>query len=213
MIVSEGGRRQVLLLSGGIDSAALAAWLRPTHTLFIDYGQLPAAAEGAAARAIAGQLDLPHSRVGVDLSVIGAGLLSSNDAVAHSPSPEWWPFRNQLLVSIAAAWTIRHRGLVAEAEHPVEIVVGSVGPDGLRHRDGSAPFYSALDALLRSQEGDLAVAAPGLQFETPELVRISGVDDATLGWTHSCHRANLPCLECPGCHKRADVLGTLDRLQ
>jgi hypothetical protein len=36
---------EVLLLSGGIDSSALAAWRRPTQTLVIDYGQISAPGE------------------------------------------------------------------------------------------------------------------------------------------------------------------------
>lgn len=53
----------VLLLSGGLDSAALAAWIRPALTLFVDYGQKPRDAEARAARAVAAHLNLPFTAI------------------------------------------------------------------------------------------------------------------------------------------------------
>jgi 7-cyano-7-deazaguanine synthase in queuosine biosynthesis len=41
----------------------------------------------------------------------------------------------------------------------------------------------------------------------------SGLGEEVLAWTVSCHRGSLPCSECPGCWKRASVLGELGLLQ
>lgn len=57
----------LLLLSGGIDSIALAAWLRPAECLTINYGQRPAAAEFSASAAVCKDLQLPHKLIDVPL--------------------------------------------------------------------------------------------------------------------------------------------------
>lgn len=207
-------RRTVLLLSGGLDSAALAARERPDRTLFVDYGQRPARAERVAAAAVAAELGLPHDAVRVNATDIGSGLLApaQRPADAARPSPEWWPYRNQLLVTVAAAWLLRGDPAVPGGAG-TDVLVGSVEQDGARHLDGTAPFYAALDALLRVQEGEVGCRAPALGLSTADLVRDSGATDAVLGWTHSCHTADAPCLDCPGCHKREQVLDELGRLR
>src|SRR3954447_9278283 len=102
------GRRAILLLSGGIDSLAVASLCRPSRTLFIDYGQRPALAEGRAAAMLAQRLGLPHEHIVLGLDAIGGGLLSDDVPAPGSPSPEWWPYRNQLLVTAAAVVALRH---------------------------------------------------------------------------------------------------------
>jgi 7-cyano-7-deazaguanine synthase len=194
---------ELLLLSGGLDSAALAAWRRPEFSLTVDYGQVPAKAEIAAAKAICRELRLEHHVLQVDCRHLGSGLLASSDPVANAPSPEWWPYRNQLLVTLAASW-----GLPRGAS---SIAVGSVLGDGERHVDGTSAFYKQLDAVLAMQEGAMNVIAPAATLSTEELVLRSGIPEAVVGWTHSCHRGYLSCGACPGCAKRREVLRSLDR--
>jgi 7-cyano-7-deazaguanine synthase len=195
----------LLLLSGGVDSAALAARSRPAAALFVDYGQRSAPAEGRAAIAIAARLGLALHQRDIDLRSIGAGLLLSEDAPPASPSPEWWPYRNQMLVTIAAAVALR-LGLR-------RVLVASVAGDGDRHADGSASFYAALNTVLTLQEGAIEVVAPALDETTEELVVSSGIAESVLAWTVSCHRSDLPCGNCPGCWKRERVLSNLGLLR
>ncbi|WP_300400341.1 7-cyano-7-deazaguanine synthase [Nocardioides sp.] len=203
----------LLLLSGGHDSIALAAWLRPDACLTIDYGQRPVAGEIRASKAATAALGLNWHHLRADLSAVGSGLMhdtGDDDEVAGavtpgSPSPEWWPYRNQLLVSLAASWALP-RGFT-------ELVVGSVAPDGARHRDGTADFYERLDAVVSFQEGGLRVNAPAVGMTTVELLETSGVPDAVLAYAHSCHLAEYPCGLCPGCRKHAEVLAQAGRLQ
>lgn len=195
---------RVLLLSGGLDSACIAAWLRPELCLSIDYGQRPAAAERRAADAVARQLRIPISHITVDASAVGSGLLVNDHETADRPS-EWWPYRNQLLITLAAAWGIGH-GVR-------EVMVGTVAGDGERHADGTPAFLESMAALLRVQEGHLTVSAPARDLHTEELLLRSQIDDATLAWTHSCHRDDIPCGDCPGCRKRAAALAAAGRLR
>lgn len=193
---------EVALLSGGVDSALLVAWRRPQRCLFIDYGQAPARGEALAARSVAAQLGLHLETLRVDCTPVGAGLLAgSSAALTDAPSPEWWPFRNQLLVTLAAAWALR-RGIRL-------VTVASVASDGLRHIDGRADFYAKLDELVHMQEGRLRVLAPAVALTTVELAARTNVGMEVLGWTHSCHVADLACGHCPGCTKRLEVLDAL----
>lgn len=212
----------VLLLSGGMDSAALAHWVRPASALYIDYGQRPADSEERAATAVASALDIALDILRIDLSALGTGLLLREDAGssggtgntegrevrsaadAVSPSPEWWPLRNQLLCSLAAAWALSPR---APEGIPIrKVLTATVAGDGSRHVDGTSAFYKAMDAVTAMQEGHIRVLAPAAHLSAAELVRASGVTEDVLGWTHSCHRGVVPCAACPGCWKRSDVL-------
>ena len=92
----------LLLLSGGLDSSAAAAILQPVGTLVIDYGQVTAPAEIAAARSIANALNLPNEVLRADCAPAGSGLLHGHEPDAEAPSAEWWPFRNQLLATLGA---------------------------------------------------------------------------------------------------------------
>ena len=205
-LVSENNATSdLLLLSGGVDSAAIAAIYRPSAALFVNYGQRPAPSEGRSATVISRELDIPFHQLTIDLRPIGAGLLLGEFASSNQPSPEWWPFRNQLLVSIAAAFAFRI-GLK-------KVLVGSVFGDGNRHVDGRLEFYEILDALLRLQEGEISVHAPGIAETTEQLVSRSGLGEDLLGWTVSCHRSEFPCGSCPGCWKRSRVMMNLGLLQ
>ncbi|MHB8380621.1 MAG: 7-cyano-7-deazaguanine synthase [Acidimicrobiales bacterium] len=200
-----GGSGSLILLSGGVDSTALASICHPDAALFIDYGQRPAPAERRAATVVSGLLEVPLLEVAVDLRPIGAGLLLDEVPIQNSSSPEWWPFRNQLLVSIAASIAIRHGY--------IDLIVGTVSGDGSRHADGTLEFYEALDKCVRIQEGGVSVRVPGIRETTEQLVVRSGLGEDILGWTISCHRSELPCGDCPGCWKRARVMKNLGILQ
>jgi len=190
----------LLLLSGGIDSAVAAALSRPAATLAIDYGQVPAAGELAAAAAVAEALGLQHTALRADCSVVGSGLLSGGEANPVAPSSEWWPYRNQLLITLAAAWALS-RGYT-------RLLIGSVSSDGF-HRDGQAGFFDLADKLVCFQEGALRVVAPLIELSTVQACRSAAVDRALLGWTFSCHRSSIACGDCPGCNKRRGVLREL----
>lgn len=196
--------RELLLLSGGIDSSALAALRRPEGTLVIDYGQRPAKGEVLAAKQVARELALTHSVLTVDCSGLGSGVMAGTTPAHDAPSDEWWPFRNQLLVTLAAAYALP-KGFNA-------IVLGSVRTDGF-HVDGTPGFFDALDRLLSMQEGGIKVLAPAIDMTSAELIEHSGVSDRVLAWTVSCHRGSSACGDCAGCQKHENVLRVAGRLQ
>ena len=193
-----------MLLSGGLDSTAVAALERPELCVFVDYGQVSADAERTSSEKIARELGLSYLALGADCSALGSGDLAGKPSLGLSPSREWWPFRNQLVGTLAAIRVIE-LGIS-------ELHFGTVSSDHF-HADGTADFFSRFSALLSMQEGGLRVAAPYIDLSTEQLVRLSNVSDSVLGWSFSCHTGLYPCGICRGCAKRAAVLKNLGRLQ
>ncbi len=189
-----------LLLSGGMDSISLAWWRRPDFAFTIDYGQLAGQAEIAASSAICKRLGLVHHVLSIDVRALGSGDMAGTAPSAFAPATDWWPYRNQFLITIVA--------MKAVALGITELMVGTVASDG-SHRDGTLEFVHKADALLACQEGELRVHAPAIQMSTVELIRKSGIPMSELAWAHSCHKANVACGNCRGCNKYFEVLHEL----
>jgi 7-cyano-7-deazaguanine synthase len=198
--------KSALLLSGGMDSLCIAWWKRPDIAITIDYGQLPAQAELASSAAICRELGIEHHIVCVDCKALGSGDMAGSSPNAHSPATDWWPYRNQMLVTMAAMKAIQ-LGVT-------RLMIGTVSSDGT-HKDGTPEFVLALGELMAMQEGGMIVEAPAIRMTTKGLVLLSGVPESQLAWAHSCHRANVPCGGCRGCNKYLQTLkdleGELDR--
>lgn len=191
---------ELLLLSGGIDSIALAAWKRPSVCLTIDYGQAAAKAELQASAQICRDLGLRHMVFDAAIQGLGSGRMAGESQSPYSQHSEFWPFRNQYLVTIA--------GMAALKSGCTTILLGTVVTDQ-RHKDGSPLFLHHLRQTILLQEGELNLEAPGAELTSEELVRRSGVSPSVLAWAHSCHTACLACGDCPGCYKHSGVMATL----
>lgn len=197
--MQSGGRmpESVLLLSGGLDSATLAYTHRPDLTVTVDYGQCCADAEIQASAQIADQLNLEHEVIEVDCRSLGAGTMADQQNSDLGDAPEWWPYRNQLVITLVAMDVVR-RGTD-------RLLVGAVADDQ-SHADGQAKFFDLMDSLLLFQEGNLSVEAPAIDRTTEDLVREANPPESLLGWTHSCTASNAACGECRSCKKRQRVL-------
>ena len=181
-----------LLLSGGMDSIALAYWRRPRWGVTVDYGQRPAEAERIAAAQVCSELGIEHMFVRVDCSILGSGDLAGRAPLPHAPASDWWPYRNQLIATIAAS---------VLAGHEVStLLFGTVASDSV-HADGTPNFVQKLSDLLALQEGGMRVEAPAIALSSSDLVRNSKIPVELLAWSHSCHVANLACGQCQGCKK------------
>lgn len=184
--------KRALLLSGGLDSTCLAYWRRPNLAVTIDYGHKAAEGEIRAASAICHALGLSHKVIRCDLSALGSGDLAGTPADPNAPASEWWPYRNQMLVTVAAMECIKHDIDVLE--------IGALRTDGF-HVDGTPQFVAALSGLLAMQEGALKLEAPASSYSAEELVRVSQTPMEILAWSHSCHVSDYACGHCRGCEK------------
>jgi 7-cyano-7-deazaguanine synthase len=191
---------RALLLSGGIDSIALAYWMRPDIAFTVDYGQLAAKAEIEISTKIASQLNIQHEILIARVDNLGSGDLVGKNPAMVSPSTEWWPFRNQFLATIAGM-----RGISLGVS---EILFGTVKTDQF-HADGTKEFYSTLSTLFAYQEGNIIVTTPAIDMTTEELVQTSIIPESILSWAHSCHVGNFACGNCRGCYKHQTVMRNL----
>jgi 7-cyano-7-deazaguanine synthase len=187
---------KAILLSGGIDSACIAYWKKPELAIHLNYGQRPAEAELNASWAIAESLHMEFITVDIDCSSLGSGDLTNSKPLAIAPVSEWWPFRNQLLMTLASM-----KAVTLGVE---ELFFGAVSTDN-RHIDGTPIFFKKIAQLTRLQEGQLKISTPAIQYTTEQLVQKSKVPLSLLGWTHSCHTSNLPCGKCNGCFKHLNT--------
>jgi 7-cyano-7-deazaguanine synthase len=183
---------RLLLLSGGIESTCLAYSLRPEICVTINYGQLVASREIRASKYVCKSLGLVHRVAKIDLSRYGSGLLVGKPKDTRGAQPEWWPFRNQLLLTVGAMIGFKYGAK--------ELLIGCVKSDR-RHADGSKKFIAQINKLIFSQEGSLRVRAPAIYYSTEHLVEISKVPLGILALTFSCHRSIYPCGQCGGCRK------------
>jgi 7-cyano-7-deazaguanine synthase len=189
--------KTALLLSGGMDSIALAWWRRPELAITVDYGQLAADAEIAAARAVCHELEIEHHTIRVDCRALGCGDMAGAATSDLASESDWWPYRNQLLLTLGAMYGVR-RGAA-------RLLLGTVASDCV-HVDGTPAFVAAADVLMSLQEGRMRVEAPAAQMSTVALIQCAQVPMSLLAWAHSCHKASVACGACRGCNKYFAVL-------
>jgi 7-cyano-7-deazaguanine synthase len=185
-------------MSGGLDSAALAWWLRPNVCVTVDYGQRAARGERAAATALCDAMSLNHRLIEADLSALGSGTMANKATAPGASAAEFWPYRNQMLVTLA--------GMLLLSEGLTEIIVGSVSTD--RHADGRSPFFRALNRTMVLQEGNVRISAPARKYSSVKLLQQSGFPEDLLGLTFSCHVHEYACGQCGGCLKHREVVET-----
>jgi 7-cyano-7-deazaguanine synthase len=189
-----------LLLSGGMDSTAIAYWLRPGIAFTVNYGQLSAKGEIYAAERICESLDIEHEVLAADCSSFASGALFGTPPCPLAPVPEWLPFRNQLLLTIGG---IRAANLGLKT-----LSFGAVRSDA-KQTDGTKEFFAMIAQLFALQEGKISVLAPAIEMTTVELIKVSKIPMSVLGWSHSCDVSNSACGHCNSCHKYSDVLRDL----
>ena len=205
--------RAVVLLSGGMDSAAcLALAVRrdgcEAHALSFDYGQRHRA-ELEAATVVARQLGAcQHRQLPLDLGAFGGSALTDQRiAVPESPGigipVTYVPARNTVFLAFALAWAE-----VLEADY---IYTGVNAVDYSGYPDCRPEYIAAFQALanLATKRADAGAA---VELRTP-LIRMSkaqiiqagqslGVDFAS---TVSCYQADdagQACGRCDACRLR-----------
>lgn len=191
-----------ILLSGGMDSVAVAFWKRPEYSFTVNYGQLGAEGEIRAAQTLSRKLGITHEIITADCGELGSGDLIGKPQLPSAPVSEWWPFRNQLLLTLT--------GMKAVSLGIESLLFGAVKSDS-SYKDGRLEFFQKMDELLFLQEGNIHVSAPAIDLTTLELIKTSNIPRSLLAWSHSCHISSYTCGHCHGCIKSLTVIRELDR--
>ncbi|MCD9007763.1 7-cyano-7-deazaguanine synthase QueC [Luteimonas sp. XNQY3] len=206
-------KKAVVLLSGGMDSAAVIAIAQEqgfdVHALSVRYGQRHTSELDAAARVAAAMGVTVHKTVDVDLRSIGGSALTDDIEVPEAGGAgipvTYVPARNTIMLSLALGW--------AEVLGAADIFCGVNAVDYSGYPDCRPEFVDAFERLanLATKAGvegaGIRVHAPLQRMGKGDIVREGvrlGVD---FGLTVSCYNADaqgLACGHCDACRLRAD---------
>ncbi len=176
-----GPDHTLLLLSGGLDSAACAGFYSERRRgnlscLFMDYGQAAAALERQAAKAIARHYSLPIHEINWENA-----MLQSNGVILG---------RNAVIIFAA---------LMHLAANPGRIVLGI--HSGTRYYDCSQDFVASAQAIIDGYTGGkVRISAPFLHWDKGRIWDFCSKKAVPVGLTYSCERGlNPPCGSCLSC--------------
>ena len=204
--------KAVVLLSGGMDSAAVVAMAREqgfaVHALSVRYGQRHTSELAAAARMAQALGVVAHKVVDVDLRSIGGSALTDDidvpEAGGEGIPVTYVPARNTIMLSLALGW--------AEVLGANDLFCGVNAVDYSGYPDCRPEFIQAFQTLanLATKAGvegaGLRVHAP-LQFMSKAQIVQEGVRlGVDFGLTVSCYNADeqgRACGHCDACRLRA----------
>ena len=182
---ADAGPLHVVLLSGGIDSAAaLALTLEghsPASVLFVDYGQAAAASEARASADIAAHYGVGYERVTCAGRTFGDGEIRG---------------RNALLVHVALITLRTDAGIIVLGIHA-----------GTAYRDCTPAFVDLMQGSYDFHTGgQVSLAAPFLSQVKGDVVNLALRLGVPTDLTYSCEVANQPCGSCLSCRDRKELL-------
>jgi 7-cyano-7-deazaguanine synthase len=207
------GRKAVVLVSGGLDSATVLAIARhggcDCHALSVAYGQRHRAELDAAAR-LARQLGaVEHRTIAIDLASFGGSALTDPSIAIPTGGLQpgipvtYVPARNTVMLALALAW--------AEVLDAHDIYIGVNAVDYSGYPDCRPEYIRAFEAMANlatraAVEGArLTIHAPLIRLTKAQIIRRGlelGVD---YGITVSCYQADeagAACGRCDACRLR-----------
>ncbi len=203
--------RAIVLVSGGMDSCAVAAMMRAEgyelNFLHTNYGQRTEGKELECFHALADHFTVAR-RLVVDirhLAMIGGSSLTDTHievtpaALDSKEVPSSYvPFRNANILAIAVSW--------AETIGAGVIAIGAVEEDSSGYPDCRQVFYDAFQRLVdlgTRPETTIMIRTPVITMSKDEIVRTGLSYDAPFHLTWSCYkREDLACGECDSCALR-----------
>jgi len=210
-------RRAVVLLSGGLDSATVAAMARADgfelNALTFDYGQRHDIEIAAARDVAAAQGAARHVVVPIDLRAFGGSALTDDIPVPKGRSEAdmagdipvtYVPARNTIFLSLGLAW--------AEVLGTGEIFIGVNARDYSGYPDCRGEYLAAFGAMANlatrgAVEGSLPVTlhSPLIDMTKGEIIALGTRLGVDYGLTRSCYdpdRSGRACGACDSCALR-----------
>ena len=217
MMINEAEKRAVVLLSGGLDSATVAAIARQAgfslFALSVDYGQRHRF-ELDAARRVAGALGARrHTVIRVDLAQLGGSALTDqidvpkdrpDEEIEHEIPVTYVPARNTVLLSLALAY--------AETIDAADIFIGVNAVDYSGYPDCRAEFIDAFARManLATKAGvqrrlNFTIHTPLIELTKAQIIQRGTELGVDYGLTHTCYdpdRQGISCGRCDACRLR-----------
>jgi 7-cyano-7-deazaguanine synthase len=205
----------IVLLSGGLDSATVAAIAKDAgyavHALSFDYGQRHRVELDAARRVAAAQAIHRHAVMTIDLRAFGGSALTSDIAVPKHDDlghldkggvpVTYVPARNTIFLSFALAF--------AEVTAAEDIFIGVNALDYSGYPDCRPEFIHAFETLahLATKAGSedrrrLSIHAPLIAMNKSDIIRRGSELGVDFGLTLSCYDPDpegLACGRCDSC--------------
>jgi 7-cyano-7-deazaguanine synthase len=216
--MTEKGKKAVVLLSGGLDSATTLAIARSEgfrcYALTFRYGQRHQR-EIEAAKKVADSLEvIEHRCINVDLAQFGGSALTDsstrvpkNRADLGRPGripPTYVPARNTVFLSYALAW--------AEVLGAFDIFIGVNAVDYSGYPDCRPEFISAFErtanlatAAAIKKKGKYKIHTPIINMTKREIILTGTKLGVDFSLTHSCYDPNdkgRSCGRCDSCRLR-----------
>lgn len=186
----------VCLASGGIDSSVLIMMLKKMqyeiHPLHIDYGQNAAKMELRSVTKICKFLRIKPQIIKIpQIGKISSGITSQSKLTMENP---FFPARNLLLLSIAAAYAI--------SKSIITISIGSTA--NAIFPDQHKRFMRKTEELLNIALGTrVKILTPLIELNKREIVSLAKKHSFPLDLTYSCHLGKQKqCGRCLNCKER-----------
>ena len=213
-MVSTLKKPAVVLLSGGLDSATVAAIAAgkgfQVNALSFDYGQRHRW-ELEAARRVADSLGIANHRIAkIDLRVFGGSALTSeidvpkgrtSNEMSHGIPITYVPARNTIFLSFALAW--------AEVLGAQDIFLGVNALDYSGYPDCRPEFIAAYESManLATKAGvegrqKLTIHVPLIQLTKAQIIQRGlelGVDYSLTSSCYDPDENGAPCGQCDSC--------------
>lgn len=176
-------RDATVLMSGGIDSTACAAFLigqgLKVSGIFVDYGQAAADFERAAVRSVAAALEIEL----LELVLAGAAPFGSGELVG----------RNAFLIFSAIFATRARSSRIALGLH-----------SGVPYYDCSLTFIESINrAVVEHTDNTVVVVAPFIDWAKRDVYDYFIQTGLPIALTYSCEAGGMPtCGRCASCQDR-----------
>lgn len=199
--------RAVVICSGGLDSTAVASYVRATHKdmilLHFQYGCLAETKEVQCIKKLAEDFNCDYKFMPLNYDFSHCRLLGSGEDIAEGESGaeyahEWVPARNLVLMSMAVAF--------AEANNYSYIYLGTNLEEGGAYPDNEEQFIRDFNSCLYGavQNGNyVEIRTPVGNLMKHEIVKFGNKYNAPFEHTWSCYRnGDKPCGHCGPCYMR-----------
>ncbi len=210
-------KRAVVLLSGGLDSAAVLAWMRrggyACHALSFAYGQRHGVELARAAELARALGAVEHKTTEIDLRAFGGSALTADIAVpkdrnegeiAHGVPITYVPARNTIFLAFALAY--------AETIGSSDLAIGVNAIDYSGYPDCRPEFIAAFERLANLATASATEEGARFKIHTPlqhltkaGIVKLALELGVPVGRTLSCYDPlpdGTPCGHCDACQLR-----------